>query len=417
MPVPMQYRSKQFCEGKINILYVSTLCSERLISDMLNLSIGVPHLAAQKFHRLLAQGMVLNEDLFNVNALSVPEYSVSKTGKRWIFNNSEVENGVRYTYAPVFLFPIIKWFIIAPYLLIKIIRWRLGSKYKHNYLVFDILNLSTSIISVFSSKIFRVKSVAIVTDLPEMLFVLKSKVTIIDKFSYRLGSILLYATNGYVFLTEAMNLTLNRKRKPCCIIEGMADIRLLSIDKKIELNYSTKVIHYSGGLYDVFGVKTLIDAFMLIDGDNIKLHLFGDGDLIGYINECKIKDPRIFYFGYKDNKEVINDQLKSFVLVNPRFTNEEYTKYSFPSKTIEYMASGIPLLTTKLPGIPFEYLSFVYLLEEENLEGYRNSIKKVLDKSKSEITKFGEEARNFVLKNKNNKIQAGIFYNHFINEM
>ena len=38
--------------------------------------------------------------------------------------------------------------------------------------------------------------------------------------------------------------------------------------------------------------------------------------------------------------------------VNPRQNNEEFTKYSFPSKTMEYLASGVPVVAYKLDGIP-----------------------------------------------------------------
>lgn len=400
-------------KSKLNVLYISTLCSERLISDMLNSKLGLPHLAAQKFHRLFVQGMALNTDLFNLNTLCVPEYNKSLNGERVIINNPESEAGVHYTYTPIVLLPIIKHIVTAFYLLSQIIKWRFGSNYKNNILAFDVLNINTSFVAIITSKLFRMQSVGIVTDIPNMLLVLKSKVRFEDKLLCRIDNMLLNATDRYIFLTEAMNSVVNKKRKPYCIIEGFSDSRLLSVTKIAETKNFTKVVHYSGGLYEKFGVKFLIDAFMLIDKADIKLHLFGDGDLINYINKCKEEDPRIVFFGYKDNNIVLDNQHMSFVLVNPRFTHEEYTKYSFPSKTIEYMSSGIPLLTTKLPGIPPEYFGFVYLFEKESVEGYCNSLKNVLEKSKDEMINFGKKAKKFVLENKSNKIQSQKFYNNF----
>ena len=40
-----------------------------------------------------------------------------------------------------------------------------------------------------------------------------------------------------------------------------------------------------------------------------------------------------------NHPKIVKEEKKSTLLVNPRFTNEEYTKYSFPSKNMEYMAS------------------------------------------------------------------------------
>jgi glycosyltransferase involved in cell wall biosynthesis len=259
--------------------------------------------------------------------------------------------------------------------------------------------------------------VAIVTDLPVLMYVLKDKISFIDNLEYRIKNFLLGKADSYVVLTEAINNEINKKEKPFVVIEGFADILTPSNKNNFEEKISCKIIHYSGGLYEKFGVKALIDAFMLIDRDDIRLHLFGVGDLEKYIESCIQKDSRIEFFGYKENRVVLEDQLNSVVLVNPRFSHEEYTKYSFPSKTIEYMVSGVPLLTTKLPGIPLEYLNFVYLFEEENVEDYKNSLLRVINKPRNELVNFGMKARDFVLKNKNNKIQAEVFYKNLINNI
>ena len=63
------------------------------------------------------------------------------------------------------------------------------------------------------------------------------------------------------------------------------------------------------------------------------------------------------------------------------------------------MSTGRPLLTTKLPGMPVEYYPFVYLFESETLDGYKVTLKNVLEKK-------GKEAQQWVLENKNNVIQT-----------
>ncbi|MBP3927161.1 MAG: glycosyltransferase family 1 protein, partial [Clostridium sp.] len=79
---------------------------------------------------------------------------------------------------------------------------------------------------------------------------------------------------------------------------------------------------------------------------------------------------------------------------------------SFPSKTMEYMASGTPVLTTVLPGMPKEYHPYVYLLEDETADGISEMLKKVLGNSEEDLFRKGMEARRFVLEQKNNVIQA-----------
>lgn len=398
---------------KLNVIFVSNLCSERVTEEMIYSKIGFPNLAAQKFHRLLAQGMALNKELFNISVLSVPEYHSNSKKAKLVNVKSEIEKEVHYKYVPIFLIPFVKRVVIIIYLFINIITWRLKSKHKKNLIVFDILNLSTSIVSLFLSKVLRIKSVAIVTDLPSLMYVLQDKISFSDRYTIRIQNEMLSLSDGYVFLTEAMNKIINQKGQPYCIIEGLADIQLLSLKNIDKSSAVLKIFHYSGGLFEQFGVKALIDAFMLITRKDVRLHLFGNGELIEYINECIKKDSRIVFFGYRQNKDVLEDQLNAIVLLNPRFTHEEFTKYSFPSKTIEYMASGIPLLTTKLPGIPKEYFDYVYVFENETVEGYQIAMEGILNRSISELTTKGENAKKFVLSNKNNKIQAEKFYNNF----
>ena len=49
---------------------------------------------------------------------------------------------------------------------------------------------------------------------------------------------------------------------------------------------------------------------------------------------------------------------------------------------------------------------YIYLIEEESENGMRNSITKVLNLPREELIEKGKKARDFVLKYKNNNIQA-----------
>ena len=100
---------------------------------------------------------------------------------------------------------------------------------------------------------------------------------------------------------------------------------------------------------------------MRTHSDDIELWLFGSGDMEKDITDYCKSDQRIKYFGMVPREKVVKFEKKAKLLVNPRPTNNEFTKYSFPSKTIEYMASGTPLLTTRLPGIPSEYFDHVFV--------------------------------------------------------
>ena len=88
------------------------------------------------------------------------------------------------------------------------------------------------------------------------------------------------------------------------------------------------------------------------------------------------------------------------MLINPRSAKEEFTKYSFPIKNLEYMASGTPLLTTQLPGMPLEYFSYVYIIDDETAAGIADKIITLYNERDS-IKIMGEKAKKFVMENKN----------------
>ena len=110
--------------------------------------------------------------------------------------------------------------------------------------------------------------------------------------------------------------------------------------------------------------------------------------------------------GVKSNNEIVSDEQRASLLVNPRPSSPEYTKYSFPSKTMEYMASGTPVLMTKLPGMPKEYYPFIYTIDDETVEGVANALKAFFAIPASDRYRKGASAREFVLAKKSNIEQA-----------
>lgn len=70
------------------------------------------------------------------------------------------------------------------------------------------------------------------------------------------------------------------------------------------------------------------------------------------------------------------------------------------------MASGTPLCTTRLPGMPTEYYPYVYFFDDETEQGMLDTLKNVLAKDAKEHHELGKRAKEFVLTEKNNVIQA-----------
>ena len=118
------------------------------------------------------------------------------------------------------------------------------------------------------------------------------------------------------------------------------------------------------------------------------------------------QDPRIRYLGIAPNETVIGAEIRATLLINPRPSDEEFTRFSFPSKNLEYMASGTPVLTTDLPGMPREYLPYVYLFKEETDPGMAETLRQVLSLPAETLHGKGAAAKRFVLSEKSNLVQG-----------
>lgn len=378
-------------ENKLKILYVGNFCSEKEYALMFKNASFFASQQSQKFNRLVAEGLALNN--CDVDVLS--GRIVSPENKQKFFKaKNECENGVNYNYLS---FPNIK--VLRNLALMNGAKKFAKKWCKQNpngVMICDILNVSvvSGAIKVFKKRGMQV--VGIITDLPEDLSTGKNNL-----FVKKAGN-LIKECNKYVILAEPMAKELKIDQKPFEIIEGLC----VSESQKKQNVKKENTLLYTGGVQKRYGIEMLTRAFIGSQNKNWKLKICGTGDFENELKEICKTNKNIEYLGSVSNERAVELQWKAKLLVNPRPTNERFVKFSFPSKNIEYMASGTPVLTTCLPSMPKEYYKHVYLLKNESVEGYKNTLNEVFSLTDKELETKGQEAQKFVLKNKNNKTQT-----------
>lgn len=382
----------------MEIFYISPLISKNkldLIYKKINKS---PGFAVQKFNRLIAKGFVHNgAAVKNLSVLPLP-YSLSHA--IWCNYRSEIEEDISYHYFPFFNIPIIKHLCVFFYAFIYVLFWGLCHR-KEKAIVCDVLTISACLGAVLASKVNRLRTVGIMTDMPGLMVDLDKK-TLFLKLASAVNRWYLSKFDNYVFLTEQMNVV-NRNKRPYIVMEGLVDIDAIRLVTK-EDKASPRVIMYAGMLHPRYGVQMLVDAVKMLPLQDIQLALYGNGPMVDGLKEEK--DPRISYRGSVPNEVIVEEERRATLLVNPRPTHEEFTKYSFPSKNMEYMVSGTPLLTTRLPGMPKEYYPNVYLFDEETVEGYAHALQETLSLPASVLYQKGAKAYDFVMRQKSNTLQT-----------
>lgn len=170
----------------------------------------------------------------------------------------------------------------------------------------------------------------------------------------------------FVLLTEQMKEALPVGNKPYRVIEGiMSECPVPVCAQAWEPACEEKNVVYTGKLDEKFGIKNLIDAFARIPDPTFRLILCGKGDCDAYAAKAHDADSRIIPLGQVSPDEAGNWQRKAAVLINPRPNNEEYTKYSFPSKNVEYLLTGKPVAAYMLDGMPRHYRDFIYEIKAD----------------------------------------------------
>jgi glycosyltransferase involved in cell wall biosynthesis len=389
-----------------NILYISSLCSDNLLTYIHATSRIKPLYSVQKFHRLLVNGLIANG--IEVTSLSaIPLSSIHHAKKIWI-TKKEVENNIQFIYLPFINLPYVRQCCISFGSFFTTLIWLLKNRKKKPIIIVDVLNVAVSTAAFFAARLSKVKICAIITDIPVMLMQMSNRnnFNFLGKLAVSISTKFLSSYDYYVILTEQMNNLANPKNKPYCIIEGLADDSIKNKANSSSAKAADRIILYAGSLYEKYGIKKLIEAFIRLKKPNIQLHIYGDGEMASEITDYSKKDLRIKFFGVVPNQIVVQKLQEATLLVNPRPSNEEFTKYSFPSKNMEYMVSGTPLITTPLPGMPEEYHQYVYLFNDESIEGFASTIKQILSLSTKELNEFGMRAKEFVLSKKSNIIQA-----------
>ena len=313
---------------------------------------------------------------------------------------------------PSFNLTFIKQFYVTFSMIYETLKWFKSLKRNNKkVIILYSLTITNILTSIFIRLLFRkrLKIVIIVPDLPEFMTFSKKVnpvIRLLKIFSIRFIYSFLFIFDGFVVLTDLMAKRIIRN-KPFVVIEGIADEN--SINHTMSNNFSVEsykpYIAYTGGLESDYGVENLIDSFLKLNSSEFNLVICGDGSLSDKIKKISIINSKIIFLNQITSENAQKVQKNAHLLVNPRNSTLDYTKYSFPSKNLEYMVSGVPFLGYKLPGIPEEYLKHFYCIKIKS-GLFDEDLKKVLSLPKKKLKMKGKSAYNFVKRYKNPKFQT-----------
>ena len=160
-----------------------------------------------------------------------------------------------------------------------------------------------------------------------------------------------------------------------------------------EQHYNDQIL-YAGALEPYNGIREMIEGFLLVKKD-VKLVICGDGTMASYVREMAEQNENIIYKGRVSHEEAVALQRESGMLISARPTDGFALKLTFPSKIIEYMLSGTPILTTRLNGLGESYDDKLFFCGQ-TVEEIAKGIEDFFDQPAKERYVRAQRARSFV---------------------
>lgn len=376
----------------MGVLYISSMFEDEDLKNVFSNPKKVSY-AANKYNKLLSEGFALND--IDVLVLAMLPVTSSNCNKKFIRGRIVNRNKLKINFLSVINLPFIKNIFRAIQVFFKVLTAPKGTT-----VIYDIFSYSANIGMLPAALLRRFDKICILTDLPEFIGEGGSERKV--RFSVKL---LRDKADGYILLTEQMTDKVNTENKKYEIVEGIVPYNH-EVNEQTDKKTDKKIVLYAGSLHREYGIVELVDSFLKCHKLDEELHLYGSGNYATDIENIARENSCVIFHGVFNNNTIMQREKEATLLVNPRTSEGEFTKYSFPSKVIEYMSSGTPALMAVLPGIPDEYYKFVYTFDDKRKGGLAESLRFVLNKTEDELKNMGKEAQNFVFSEKNNLIQT-----------
>lgn len=384
----------------MNILYLSTALSDEVYDDIVRRSKRFkPTFSGVGFDRNVAVGL---SELVNIKGISFyPIPSYPKYGLLYQPSISYTQGSFSCYVPGMISLPFIKELFFA----VKAYRRIRKERKSGEPFVILVSGLYRSLLrpALWAKKRFGVPVVAVVPDLPEQMILYRkdySKLrSILNKWDLSMSRKYRKGVDGFVELSKYMNPYANEAGKPYVIMDGLCNLELLDkVEEKTAVK--GKYIMYAGKVSSTFGVDKLVNAFLSLENSEFSLVICGDGDYAPKLKEISRQHKSVVFMGAVTHDAVVAMEKTANLLVEPRPSDTMIAKMSFPSKIIEYMASGTPVLVTNIPSFEPVYSDYQYRINDESVEGIASALKETLSQSDVVLRGKGASAKEFVLNNK-----------------
>jgi glycosyltransferase involved in cell wall biosynthesis len=366
-------------------------------------SIGVIQNAADAYQKNVVAGLAEQDDVTAV-VVNLPFISAwpSSFRKTWFPAVADTESGVPVEGRGFANPSLVRYFAR---LWSAFIGLRSGLAASADTILVYSAHVPFMIAAVLAGQLFGRRQLAIIVlDLPEYMGAMGMAQKLFGGINQTLFYRLIRRFDKVVVLTAAMIPRLGVDPANAVVVEGIATLG----DRNVTVAQASDghSFLYTGTLALRYGIKELVDGFRKVDRADAALWVCGAGEGADYVVAAAAADPRIRFFGQVDRSKALELQAQASFLINPRGGDDEFVRFSFPSKVMEYLASGTPVIMYHLPGIPDDYDGHYLPIGAPGADGIAAALTDALAMSPDARAAMGAAAEAFVRASKGPREQV-----------
>jgi glycosyltransferase involved in cell wall biosynthesis len=317
-------------------------------------------------------------------------------------------NGLPIVLIPFLNLPLFRPVSVGLAVLVKLVLWGWKNRGATHRIVYSFnLTEPPGFFSLFGARLIRARAIASVNDINIPGETVAA--TLSRRLDFYLHKKLLPRFDGLVVVNKCI-IEHFAPSTPFVRMEGGVNEaffqRVLSCTRRLNEKGTQFTIVSAGTLYKINGIMEILEAFALLSGTGYRLRIAGSGPLSEKVKQAAKADPRIEYCGYLSFEKLMELYASADVLINMRLTKTLKTEYFFPSKVLEYLASGTPVITTCTGHVEEDYSGFVFLLKDESPQGLARIIREVAAMEPDSRVQKGRAAQAYIKKHKTWAVQG-----------
>jgi glycosyltransferase involved in cell wall biosynthesis len=352
-------------QKEIAILYVGFLFPDKLKKLINNQT--YPQAATQRFGEALIHTLRSVFDAENIKIISfapINDYPNNKLiispSSKWIINGIQAK---MLSFINIIGLKHLTRFIIT---YIHVLKWTYKASNNRRIIITHGL-VSAQLWSVYLGQLFyRSTLCTYITD--DTGVSLKGESLIVKgirEFDKKIIMMALQRMSGVIAMTNKLAEKL-APGLPVSIIPAIYNFntKLSFLDIK-DISNEFNIV-FSGGVNKDNGIEFLLDSFKTANKKDWRLIIAGKGDMEEEVQKAVLFDHKINYKGFVEIEELSEIYKDADVFVNLRLTSSEITDLGFPSKLIEFVGTGKPVISSNLPALTNEFRKHLIILESDD---------------------------------------------------